>query len=211
MSCSAVGFFKSTSASVSHWVTTSNSMASPTTRDFEADTPTRHRSYRKPTAFNEHEFLLASNANPDAPTIIPEVSPSRSMLEEVAIQLNLQENKEEMVKFWNRFTRKRIGLMTSLKALGLSSCAIKSPLLIIDYWHRVIKGWISYYYWYHWLGCPTFSNGHIRQLSFVMIIYHSTTKYLLIVNIQSLSLQSYLWSGYLIMEENRCRTIWVET
>ena len=82
-----------------------------------------------------YESLLPSNSNPDAPTIIPEtpeVSPKRSILDEVAIQLNLQENREELVIFWDRFTRKQIGLMTSLRALGLSSCAINPLLLIIE-------------------------------------------------------------------------------
>ena len=80
-----------------------------------------------------YESLLASNSNPDAPTIKPEVPPKRSVLDEVAVQLNLQENMEEMVIFWNRFTRKQIGLVTSLRALGLSSCTIYSLLLITDY------------------------------------------------------------------------------
>ena len=188
-------------------------MSSPTgTRDFQANTPTRQRTYPKPVPLNEHEFLLASNANPDAPTLIPEVSPSRSILEEIAVQLNLQENREEIVKSWNRFTRQKIGVIASLRALGLSSCRIYSLLLIIiKYWHHVIKGWIFYYYWYHWPGCPAFSDGHIPPLLLVMLIYHSTTKYQLIVHIQSLSLQLYPWSGYLIMEENRCHTIWVRT
>ena len=78
-----------------------------------------------------YESLLPSNSNPDAsaPTIIPEVSPKRSLLDEMAVQLNLQENREELVRSWNRFTRKRIGLIASLKALGLSSCTIYSLLL----------------------------------------------------------------------------------
>ena len=91
----------------------------------------RQRIY--PNPLNQNEFLLASNSNADAPTVIPEVSPSRSILDEIAVQLNIQENREELVRSWNRFTRKRIGLIASLRALGLSSCAIKSPLLIIDY------------------------------------------------------------------------------
>ena len=109
-------------------------MSSPTdTKDSEANAPTRVRTYRKPTALNEHEFFLASNSNPNAPTVIPEVSPSRSILEEIAAQLNIQENKEEMVKSWNRFTCKKIGVIASLKALALSSCASHSLLLIIEY------------------------------------------------------------------------------
>ena len=187
-------------------------MSSPTgtgTGDSQANTPTRQRTYPKP--LNEHEFLLASNSNPNAPTIIPEVSPSRSIIDELAIQLNLQENREEIAKSWNKFTRQKIGLMASLKALGLSSCAFYSLLHIIEYWHCVIKGWIFYYYWYHWLGCPAFSIGQKQPPLLVILIYHSTTKYRLIVHIQSLSLQLYPWSGCLIMEENRCHTIWVKT
>ena len=170
----------------------------------------RQRTYPKP--LNEHDSLLVSISNP-APTSIPVVSPTRSILDEIAVQLNLQENREELVISWNRFTRKQIGLMASLRALGLSSCTIysESLLLIIKYWQCVIKGWISYCYWYHWLGCPAFSNGRIQPLLLVMLIYHSTTKRRLIVHIQSLSLQLYPYSGYLIMEENRCHTIWVKT
>ena len=70
-----------------------------------------------------YESLLAANSNADASTVIPEASPTRSIMDEIAVQLNLQENREEIVRYWNRFTRKRIGLITSLKALGLSSCA----------------------------------------------------------------------------------------
>ena len=180
--------------------TATNSMFSPTgTRD------SRQRTYPKP--LNEHEFLSVSNSNP-APTSL---SPTRSILDEIAVQLNLQENREELVRFWDKFTRKQIGLMASLRALGLSSCAIYSLLLIIKYWHRVNKGWISYSYWYHWLGCPAFLNGHIQPPLLVVLIYHSTKKYRLIVYIQSLSLQLYPYSGYSIMEENRCHTIWVKT
>ena len=188
-------------------------MSSPIdSRDSEANTPTRHRTFRKPTPLNKHEFFLASNSNQNAPSnTIPEVSPTRSILEEIASQFHIQENKEEMVKSWNRFTCKKIGVVASLKALALSSCAIYCFPLIIEYWHRVIKGWMSYSYWYHWLGCPAFSDGHKKSPLLVMLIHRSPTKYRLIVRIQSLSLQLYPWSGYLIMEENRCHTIWVKT
>jgi hypothetical protein len=190
-------------------------MSSPTgirfsSTDASTNTPTRQRTYPKPIPLNEHEFFLASNSNPDAPNIVPEVSTSRSILDEIAVQLNLQENREEIVKSWNKFTQKKIGVMASLRALGLSSCTIHYFLLIIECWHRFIKGWISYYYLYHWLGCPT-SNGQIRSPLLVMLIYHSTTKYRLIVHIQSLSLQLYPCNGYLTMEENRCHTISVKT
>jgi hypothetical protein len=86
-----------------------------------------------PKPLNQHESLLPSNYNPEAPAIIPEVSPKRSILDEIAVQLNLQENREELVRYWNRFTRKQIGLIASLRALGLSSCVICSLLLIIEY------------------------------------------------------------------------------
>ena len=76
-----------------------------------------------------YESLLAANSDADASTTIPEPPPTYSFLDEIAVQLNLQENREEIVRYWNRFTRKRIGLITSLKALGLSSCAIYSFLL----------------------------------------------------------------------------------
>lgn len=110
-------------------------MSSPIgTRDPEANTPhTIHKTYRKPTPLNEHEFFLAANSTQNAPTIIPEVSPSRSMIDEIAVQLNFQENKEQMVKSWKRFTCKKIGVIPSLKALALSSCTIYSLLLIIGY------------------------------------------------------------------------------
>jgi hypothetical protein len=109
-------------------------MSSPTdTKDPEANTPTRHKTFRKPTPLKEHEFFLAANSNPNAPTIIPEVSPSRSILDEIAVQLKLQENKEEMVKSWNRFTCQKIGVIASLKALALSSCAIYSLQLTFEY------------------------------------------------------------------------------
>ena len=114
-------------------------MSSPTgtgIKDSPTNTPntptTRQRTYPKPLPLNEHEFLLASNSNPDAPTIIPEVSTSRSILDEIAIQLNLQENREEIVKSWNKFTRQKIGVIASLRALGLSSCTVYSFLLIIE-------------------------------------------------------------------------------
>lgn len=113
------------------------SSESPTgIRDSQANTSTRRqRTYPKPKPIplNEHEFLSASNSNPDAPTSIPEVSPSRSLLDEIAVQLNLQENREEIVKSWNKFTRQKIGVIASLRALGLSSCAIYSLLLEIEY------------------------------------------------------------------------------
>ena len=109
-------------------------MSSPTdTKESQANAPTRQRTYPKPLPLNEHEFLLASNSNPNAPTIIPEVSPSRSIIDEIAVQLNLQENREEIVKSWHRFSRQKIGLMASLRALGLSSCAIYSLLPIFEY------------------------------------------------------------------------------
>ena len=113
---------------------TTDLMSSPTgTRDPEANTPpTLHKAYRKPTPLNEHELFLASNSSPDAPTTIPKVSPTRSILNEIAIQLNLQENREELVRSWSRFTRKQIGLIASLKALGLSSCTINSLPLVIE-------------------------------------------------------------------------------
>lgn len=110
-------------------------MSSPTsTKDPEANiSPTVLKTYRKPTALNEHEFYLASNSNPNAPTVIPEVSPSRSIMDEIAVQLNFQENKEEIVKSWNKFTCKKIGILPSLKALALSSCATFFLLLIFKY------------------------------------------------------------------------------
>ena len=109
------------------------SSASPAdTRDSPANTATRQRTYPKPKPLDEHEFCLASNSNPDAPTSIPVVSPTRSILDEIAVQLNLQENREELVKSWNRFTRKEIGVMASLRALIRSSCAIYSLLLIVE-------------------------------------------------------------------------------
>ena len=107
--------------------------SSPTsTRDCQANAAARQRTYPKPKPLNDHEFFLASNSNPDAPTSIPVVSPTRSILDEIAAQLNLQENREELVRSWNRFTRKEIGVMASLRALGLSSCAIYSLLLTIE-------------------------------------------------------------------------------
>lgn len=159
-------------------------MSSPTgTRDPEANTPTHHKTFRKPTPLKEHDFFLASNSNPNAPTTIPEVSPSRSIIDEIVVQLNIQENKEEMVKSWNRFTCKKIGVIASLKALVLSSCVIYSLVLLFEYWLCIIKGWISYYCWFHWLGCPTFSDGQIRPPSLVMLIHCSAMKYWLIPRI----------------------------
>lgn len=49
---------------------------------------------------------------------------------EIAVQLNLHESREELVRYWDRFARKKIGALASLKALALSSCAIYSlPLM----------------------------------------------------------------------------------
>lgn len=111
------------------------SVSSPTgTRDSQVNTTTRQKTNPKLQPFNEDEFYLASNSNPDAPTSIPVVSPSRSVLEAVQlVQVNIQENKEEFVRSWIRFTRKEIGVMASLRALGFSSCAICCLLLIVRY------------------------------------------------------------------------------
>lgn len=97
-------------------------MSSPTTT---------RRTYPELQPFNEDEFYLASNSNPDGPTSNPVVSPSRSVLD--AVQLNIEENREELVRSWNRFIRKEIGVMASLRALALSSCAIYCLLLIVGY------------------------------------------------------------------------------
>ena len=87
-----------------------------------------------PNPLNEDDFLLPSHSEPNpAPTGIPVVSPTRGILDKIAVQLNLQEDREELLRSWNKFTRKRIGLIASLRALGLSSCAIYSLLFIIEY------------------------------------------------------------------------------
>lgn len=50
-----------------------------------------------------------------------------SRLQELGETFKFQENKEELVKFWDQFTRKgkrNIGVLESLKAIFLSSCTI---------------------------------------------------------------------------------------
>lgn len=55
-----------------------------------------------------------------------------SRLQELGETFRFQENKEELVKFWDQFTRKgkrRIGIVESLQAIIWSSCTIPGFLL----------------------------------------------------------------------------------
>jgi len=116
---------------------TTRRMLSPTgTRD--PNVATRQRNYPQP--FEEEEFILASDSNPtavtsDTPMLSPE-SRSQRRSYRISQHLNLQENKEELVRYWDRFTRKgknKIGVKDSLRALAFSSCAIYSLLILLEY------------------------------------------------------------------------------
>jgi len=52
-------------------------------------------------------------------------SARRRRLHDLSQQFRLEENKEELIKFWDQFTRKgkkKIGVIESLRVLLLSSC-----------------------------------------------------------------------------------------
>jgi len=52
-------------------------------------------------------------------------SSRRRRLHELTQRLHLEENKEELIKFWDQFTRKgkkKIGVVESFRALFFSSC-----------------------------------------------------------------------------------------
>jgi len=105
-------------------------MLSPTTGT-KVPQAARQRTYPQP--LNENS-LSASNSNlhPNSAVSPTSTSGRRSVLTGIADQLNLEENKEELVRYWDRFSRKEIGVIASLKTLGLSSCVIYSLLLIIE-------------------------------------------------------------------------------
>ena len=117
-------------------------MSSPTSI---RDLTTRHRTYPHP--FEEDVFNSASNSNQTADTGTPVVSPGtasakRGRVQEISQHLNLHENKEELVRYWDRFIRKgkkKVGVIASLRTLALSSCAIHSLLLILAYWHHLSR------------------------------------------------------------------------
>jgi hypothetical protein len=119
-------------------------MSSPTSiRD--PNLTTRHRTYPHP--LEEDGFISALNSSQTAVTSTPVVSPGtasekRGRLQGISQHLNLQENKEELVRYWDRFIRKgkkKVGVIASLRTLALSSCAIHSLLLILAYWHHLLR------------------------------------------------------------------------
>lgn len=51
----------------------------------------------------------------------------REISQELSQSLKIQENRQELVKFWDQFTRKgkrKIGVVESLRAIILSSCEL---------------------------------------------------------------------------------------
>lgn len=106
----------------------------------DVNTSTRQRTYPQP--LKEEAFLLTPRSDA-ATSTTPVVSPGtesqrRRRLRQIGQRISIQaeENKEELVRYWDRFTRKgknKIGVMDSLRALLLSSCAIYSLLVILEY------------------------------------------------------------------------------
>jgi hypothetical protein len=174
---------------------------------------TRQRTYPQP--LNENSSS-ASNLIPDPTSAVSPTSTSgrrSSVLTGIAVQLNLEENKDEIVRYWDRFSRKEIGVIASLKTLGLSSCVYYSLLLVIEVFNDIMYqglnillllipfAWVSRFL--GWSHPTTFAR---------VLIYHSTRSIdsLSISMIQCLSLQLYPWNGYLIMGENRWLAISVK-
>ena len=109
-------------------------MASPTVTiaDPEVNIPTHQRTHPQPLDELENG-LISPNSSPIEQ---PRLSPGTASQKRHSITQNIQENKEEIVRYWDRFSRKgkkNKGVMASMKALAFSSCAIYSLLLILEY------------------------------------------------------------------------------
>ena len=107
-------------------------MTSPTVTigDPEANIPTRQRTHPRPL---DENGLISPNSPPIQE---PQLSPGTASQKRRSITQNIQENKEELVRYWDRFShkgKKNIGVMVSMQALVFSSCAIYSLLLILEY------------------------------------------------------------------------------
>lgn len=108
----------------------------------DVTTSARQRTYPQP--LKEEAFFLTprSDAGDAATSTTPVASPGTESqrgrrLRRIGQRISIQaeENKEELVRYWDRFTRKgknKIGVMDSLRTLVLSSCAFYSLLVILE-------------------------------------------------------------------------------
>ena len=90
--------------------------------------PTRQTTHPRPLDELENG-LISPNSSPLSPIQQPEpqLSPGTASQERRSITQNIQENTNEIVRYWNRFSRKgkkNIGVMVSMQALAFSSCTI---------------------------------------------------------------------------------------
>lgn len=98
-------------------------MSTPT----ETTSPTtRNRNLR--IVLPDEEQALGHDA-PAPKVLSPRTEPSRrrSLHDELTQLLHFEENKEEVIKFWDQFTRKgkkKVGVVESLRALFFSSCML---------------------------------------------------------------------------------------
>ena len=87
--------------------------------------PTRQTTHPPPLDDSELENGLTSPNS--SPIQQPQPSPGTESQKRRSIVQNIQENTKEMVRYWDRFSRKgkkNIGVIVSMQALAFSSCAI---------------------------------------------------------------------------------------